>query len=193
MNEEIRSFWDEHFPGCPPVGYLFKHKYPELWFRIHTLPESKRYPANRDEYQEIIRRHNTLCLDLFSKSESIYLLLTQSSITKKAISPKYINRKQFSVYHMISLSMQDIDPDNDPGFFYHIWSFYFHWEPGFLDGLFKKVADDEIYNLILVDTHSHHLYYPYDGGADILLASSAERDSYKIKYRTWLSAREDGL
>jgi hypothetical protein len=193
MDEEIKSYWDEHFPGCPPVGYLFKQRYSDLWFRIHTLPESKRYPDIGDEYQEIFRRHNTLCSDLFSASESIFLLLTQGSRAKKPILPKYINRRIFSVRHMTSISMQEIDPTNNAHYFYHIWSFKFHWEPGFLDGLFRKVADDEIRNLILIDVESHHLYCPYDGGADILLGSSEERDSYKIKYRTWLSTRQDGL
>jgi hypothetical protein len=193
MDEEIKLYWDEHFPGCPPVGYLFKQRFPDLWFRIHTLQESKRYPNNWDEYQEIFRRHNTLCSDLFSKSESIYLLLTQGSVTKKVISPKYIDRNIFSIRHMTSISTQEIEAEDDSQYFFHIWSFNFHWEYGFLDELFKKVANEEIRNLILIDTHSHRLYYPYDGGADIICASSVERDSYEIKYRTWLPDRQDGL
>ncbi len=193
MDDEIQSYWNEHFSGCPPVGYLFKHKYPDLWLRIHTLPESKRYPDNGYEYQEIFRRHNVLCSDLFSKSRSIYLLLTQESLTKKAISPKYIDRNIFSICHMASISGREIDAEDDSQYFFHIWSFKFHWERGFLDEFFKKVADEEIQNLILVDTYSNHLYHPYDGGADIIFASSAERDSYKAKYKTWLSHRQDGL
>jgi hypothetical protein len=89
--------------------------------------------------------------------------------------------------------MQEIDADNYPRYFFHIWSFKFHWKFGFLDGLFKKVANWEIINLILVDTHSRCLYYPYDGGADIIVASSATRDSYKNKYKAWLSERQDEL
>ena len=56
----------------------------------------------------------------------------------------------------------------------------------------KKVADWEIVNLILVDSHSNYLYYPYDGGADIIVTSSAERDSYKKSTKPgYLTAKMD--
>jgi hypothetical protein len=156
------------------------------------LPGSKRYPDNVDEYQEILRRHNTLCSDLFSKSEAIYLLLTQGSDTKKVISPKYIEHKISSISYLTSVIIKDKEADDNTQYFYHIWSCKLHWEFGILDELLKKVADWEIVNLILVDSHSNYLYYPYDGGADIIVTSSAERDSYKKSTKPgYLTAKMD--
>ena len=193
MAFDVKSGWDEHFPECPPVGYLFKHKYPDLWVRIHTLPESKQYPDTEGEFQEILRRHNTICSDLYTHSNSMILLLTHNSRRKRAAAPRCINHKKYPLAYMASISLQEIEADLDPGFFLHIWSCNIHWQATLLDNLLRKVANEEIKNLLLVDFDAHHLYYPYPGGADIILASSAERDSFIIKYRSWLSQRLDGF
>ena len=34
---------------------------------------------------------------------------------------------------------------------------------------------------------------PYDGGMDIIVESQEKRDELKVKYKDWLSTREDGM
>ncbi len=65
--------------------------------------------------------------------------------------------------------------------------------PSNLDPLLRLVADDVTAEVIIADTDLRWLYHPYDGGADVIAATVAERDVLRDKYSDWLSARPDGL
>ena len=166
------------------IGYELKEHYKDVWFRIHTLPGAKRYPENKGEYEEILHRHNTLCTDLFKKSRSSFLLLTEGSFTEKPVEPTYINKQPFPMEFVTTIAMTELEPGYTN--FWHIWSHAFKWTPEMFNKLFRKVADWKVVNMMLLDTNTHRLYCPYEGGADVFLASPGERDSYKAKYKDWL-------
>jgi len=54
--EEIEKLWNKNFSNFPPVPSELKNYFKDRWLRIHTLPESKRYPENENEYAVIIKR-----------------------------------------------------------------------------------------------------------------------------------------
>lgn len=58
QSDELNKFWTDEFGDNLPVASELKWKFEQRWFRIHTLPDSKRYPDNESEYDEILRRHN---------------------------------------------------------------------------------------------------------------------------------------
>jgi hypothetical protein len=67
------------------------------------------------------------------------------------------------------------------------------WSAGRLDPLLRQVADEVIANVVLADTDLRWLYHPYDGGMDVILASSGERDVMRHRHRDWLSTHPSGL
>lgn len=44
--------------------YLVQY-FTQFWFRIHSLPESKRYADTTEEYELLLNRHNEIITDCF--------------------------------------------------------------------------------------------------------------------------------
>ena len=191
MSELIRQYWNKRFPKSPMVSQGLREQYKDIWFRIHVLPGSKRHAETKAEFEEVLYRHNTLCTDLFKKSRSSFLLLTEGSFSKDPVEPSYINKRPFPMEYVATIPMTELEPGYTS--YWHIWSHAFTWTPAMFNKIFRKVAEWKVVNLMLLDTNTHRLYCPYEGGADVFLASPAERDTYKAKYKDWLSPHPSGL
>ena len=48
--EAFQHYWTRTYPDCPPVGFRLRAAYQARWFRIHSLPASKRYAESEIEY-----------------------------------------------------------------------------------------------------------------------------------------------
>ena len=59
--------------------------------------------------------------------------------------------------------------------------------------MLRAVADWKIADVILGPADLRWLYHPYDGGADVIAASSEERDRLKVEFADWLSSHPQGL
>ena len=44
MPDDFEAYWRKAFPDCDPAGYMLREQLPERWWRLHSLPLSKRYP-----------------------------------------------------------------------------------------------------------------------------------------------------
>jgi hypothetical protein len=86
-----------------------------------------------------------------------------------------------------------IDDEPDCTSWMHLYVNETPWAVGGLDPLLRHVADDEIGNVLITDVALHWLYHPYDGGMDIILPTTAERDTLRRRHRDWLSAHPSGL
>ncbi|MDJ1503014.1 DUF3885 domain-containing protein [Xanthocytophaga agilis] len=62
--EQFTIFWSSTFPDTLPISHYFKYDYSDRWFRIHSLPESKRYADNEEEWNILLHRQNTIISDL---------------------------------------------------------------------------------------------------------------------------------
>jgi hypothetical protein len=190
---DFNTYWNMHFPAYPPVGYLLRAAYPDRWFRIHTLPEAKRYPETAAEYAEILRRHNTIFADLFSNLQTLALLTTGYSATPRPVPPDKIDKRYHPFVLLRSIPMHEADEDKAFHRYWHIWLHFHSWQPQSLDLLLGGVADNTIANVLIVDAQKDVLYHPYDGGADVIVETQAERDRWRTSYRAWLPQHPPGL
>ena len=71
--EDFQKLWTLNYPDTVPISYLFKHDYTDRWFRIHSLPESKRYPEDENEWQVLLSRQNEIITDLFGLETQILI------------------------------------------------------------------------------------------------------------------------
>jgi hypothetical protein len=78
----------------------------------------------------------------------------------------------------------DYDGGGD-GYWIHLYVSRPPWSVGALDRLLLTVADDIIANVIVADPGLRWLYHPYDGGMDVLLPSTEERDALWERHRAW--------
>jgi len=85
--------------------------------------------------------------------------------------------------------------DSDPDFL--IWTHLFGARKSvggrYLRRLLRRVADDKTAGVIIADPDWHWLYHPYDGGADVIASTPAQRDALRERHADWLSTDPTGL
>lgn len=197
--EEIQNLWKENFGDCPPVSYLFKSQLKDRWFRIHSLPESKRYAENESETNELLKRQNALLIDVIGNDSDCFLISGNYSD-----SPLEQNLKQcsalgnFNFQKFVRLLKADFDsrdfvePDEEP-IYLSIFFAPYKIKSNDLDEVLLCVADWKIVNFFVVNFENQRIFAPYDGGVDVILKNSQERDEFKLKYKSWLSNHPKGF
>ncbi|MFH8407059.1 hypothetical protein ACH4FX_20010 [Streptomyces sp. NPDC018019] len=181
----MTELWQQRWPGCPPVGYKLRDPYREVWVRFHSLPESKRYAEDEGEYTVVLERHNTVLDALFAGAD-VYV------ITPLWTAGAEVPSWQPGAEYWQSLLLQD-DPDPEFRTYCHLFAARRAWRRGCIDELLRDIADDKVAGVLITDARMQHIYHPYDGGADVLLATPEERDRMRDRHADWLSSHPSGL
>ncbi|GAB3785134.1 hypothetical protein GCM10028818_46380 [Spirosoma horti] len=194
--EEFNNLWALNYPNTFPIQYLFKNDYSDRWFRIHSLPESKRYATNDTEWETLLLRQNEIITDLFGVDTPILLVTGEYNWGDQRvihITDEEEIFKSFIFTRLDKIGLYKIDPEQyDEPDIYRAAFAKTIWRPNFHDNLLREIAKDNI-RAFFVSFNKNAIIAPYDGGVDFLLKDSLTKDNYKNKYRQWLSKREDGL
>ena len=94
--------------------------------------------------------------------------------------------------HWRTVAMHEIESNSDP-YYWHIFRSPITWRPNALDKVIQLVASDRIWNVMVLDPADSWLLHPYDGGMDVILGSTGERDKLSNSFASWRSSRSDGL
>jgi hypothetical protein len=195
---DLRHFWQEHFPNCPPVSYLFKWKLIDRWFRFHSLPESKRYVENDSEVAELIERQNTVLLDVIGENNECILVTGNYSNSLLEENIKDCSAlAEFNFQEFIKLPKQDFDSeeieaDEEPIYISLLFAIH-NLKRGSLDNVLLSIADWKIRHTFVLNYETKRIFAPYNGGVDVILKDVQERDEFKLKYKDWLSSYPGGL
>lgn len=195
--DQFDTHWKKTYPETTWLPYLFRRIYPDRWFRIHSLPDSKRYAHTEAEWTILLDRQNTLLTDLLGLGAEVILVSGEyqfedvdmsncnpasSALTTLSFTPT----KQ-------RIDLHQIEPATyEPSTFYQSRFSEQTWQPHRFDALLREMAEDQT-RAFFISWRNACIAAPYDGGVDILLKDSATRDYYREKYRAWLSTRADGL
>lgn len=174
------------------MGHLLRVDYNDLWLRIHTLPESKRYLDTEAEYQEILHRHTTMLDELFPHTHELLLLAVSYSETSQPESVELDHIPGSSFSYSSTIPLHKIEGD-DWSNFCHIWLHNLPWPCSFLPDLLRAVTQWRSADCLLLDPLQSRIYHPYDGGADMILETVSKKQQLKQKYGQWLSAHPLGL
>ncbi len=189
----LDEYWTQRFGATPPIAHSFRDSQRDCWVRFHSLPDSKRYAESESEWTTLLGRHNAVVGSLTSDGSKLELLTTNWSASDTPESPhEHFCELQIPAEHWRTVAMHEIDGDPDPNY-WHIFRSTIAWTRHTLDNLIRSVADDRISNVMILDPTDTWLFHPYDGGMDVILGSSSERDDLSDKYRNWRSSRSDGL
>ncbi len=193
---QFNIFWTSAYPGTIPIPHYFKEDYPDRWFRIHSLPDSKGYADNENEWDNLLERQNKIITHLLGHHSKI-LLVTGDHFTEGTKELFPISAVK-SIAEIPFVSLNDIDlhklrPEEyeEGQVFRPIFSEQ-TWQSGKFDNLLRDIADDQL-KAFFVSIENHCIVAPYDGGIDFILKDNETMKAYKEKYKDWLSAREDGL
>jgi hypothetical protein len=194
--EEFTGLWTLHFIDAVPISHLFKQRYVDQWFRIHSLPESKRYAATDAEWEILLFRQNEVITDLFGEDTEICLVTGEyhwATDKKQLLTDEVEIYRPFQFMQLDQINLTEIDPkqyDNDlcytPAFAVIVW------KSNRYDKVLKEIADDQA-RAFFVSFDKKIIVAPYDGGVDFILRDTETRDFYKNKYKQYLSKRADGF
>ncbi|MGW0908680.1 DUF3885 domain-containing protein [Streptomyces sp. NPDC002853] len=183
--EALTELWQQRWPSCPPVGYKLRDPYRDVWVRFHSLPESKRYAEDASEYAVVLERYNTVLDELFAGGD-VYVIFPLWT-TEAEVPPGHPGAGYWQ-----SLLVMD-DPDPEFRKYCHLFSTRRPWRHGCIDELLRNVADEEVGGVLITDTQMRRIHHPYDGGADVFLPTSEERDEMRDRHADWLSGHPSGL
>ncbi|MFB9907664.1 DUF3885 domain-containing protein [Allokutzneria oryzae] len=189
-DEALLRLWEQRWPLCPPIAHELKSAYPDRWVRFHSLPKSKRYPDTEAEYAVVLGRYNTVLDELFHGKDVYVITPDWSGTAHPGQRPDDHARWLPGARHWVSVPIGD-DPEEP--YYTHLFVSRITWRRGEVDELLRAVADDAIAEVIITDVDLHRIHHPYDGGADVLLTTSAERDQVRSRHADWLSAHPNGL
>jgi hypothetical protein len=195
--EEFKIFWESTYPDTVPIGHYFKYDYHDRWFRIHSLPDSRRYPEDEGDWEILLNRQNTILTDLLTNKLPILIVTGDHTPPEgyielqpiedvKSIKPLKFTRLEPIDLHLLSQDKYEKGQTYTPMFTKEIW----HYDR--FNEILKDVAEWNL-EAFFISIDNNCIAVPYDGGMDIILKDSQTRDLYKAKYKQWLSPREDGF
>ncbi|WP_405973797.1 hypothetical protein OG496_35340 [Streptomyces sp. NBC_00988] len=194
----LAALWRERRPSGPPVAHTFRSTYANRWVRFHSLPGSKRYPECEDEYAIALHRYNTVLDELFADTE-VFLVTMDWCWSDTPTGPAHHPEPRRTLHpggvHWWTESDEDDADPEFPEFHTHtrLYADRRPWQHGCVDGLLRAVADDTLAEVFVTDTGLQRIHHPYDGGADVILTTPAERDRLRAKHTGWLSSQPSGL
>ncbi|WP_027394219.1 DUF3885 domain-containing protein [Aquimarina latercula] len=189
---EFIDYWNKEYPESLPINYELKMVYPDRWFRIHSLPESKRYAENEDEYKIILDRQNQLINDLIGEESEVAISFGLYRLD--STNDNYKELTDFGEFQkVLRIDLQKERPEEyEDEMYFDIYVKTESWKNGNRNEILKGIADDEI-RAMFISRSNKCVIAPYDGGVDVIVDSTEKRDKLKVKYKDWLSDREDGM
>ena len=194
--EKFQNLWNIKYPKTLPISHLFKNDYSDRWFRIRSLPESKRYAENETEWNLLLSRQNEIITDLLGLDTPILLLTGEYNWGDSSVihlTDEEEVYKLFKFTRLDNIELYKIDSEQydeveiyTPAFAETVW------KPNYHDNILREIASDNI-RAFFVSFDKNIIIAPYDGGVDIVLKDSLTKENYKNKYKPWLSQRDDGL
>ncbi|MDF1837888.1 MAG: hypothetical protein P1V35_08470 [Planctomycetota bacterium] len=186
--KSIEEEWMVQFGHVAPLGYVCRVEFLDRWLRIHSLPESKRYPDNEGEMGELLLRHNEVATHVLGLHGECIMVTGRGVLSPGVIESAPWPDHSQSMERMPGLGYQ---ADEDCLIEFHGKRFI--WEPGKFDSLIRDVAEESDGNILFFSPSMGTIYCPYDGGADLILAHPELVPPLKERWASWLSALESGL
>ncbi|MCH9682480.1 MAG: hypothetical protein K0V04_13670 [Deltaproteobacteria bacterium] len=188
------TWWAERFGEIAPLGHRLRTAFRDRWLRIHSLPDSKRYPEGEQEQELLLLRQDALAREVLkSDCRLIAPVFEASHIGASAALDGFPERpfECFATYRDPG-DHDDFDENVDLSFDLSFWFTDSAWDLASERRLLLAIAEDEL-RILWMDTASGEVFAPYDGGVDVIASSTARRELLKSKFSAWLSAHPAGL
>jgi hypothetical protein len=193
----LTALWAGAWGDCRPVSYELRRYLHDRWIRFHSLPGSKRYAGNEQEYAELMRRHLAVLAELLSHEgadqarELVIVTASWSGDPSPAPRAAELAGALPAAAYWTSVLTDDSLPGEET--WTHLWVSAARLRSEELPRLLRLVADDVTGGVIITTAEMGWLYAPYDGGADVIAASPGHRDRLRRAHEGWLSAHPAGL
>ncbi|MGE3802533.1 MAG: hypothetical protein AB7H80_16065 [Candidatus Kapaibacterium sp.] len=179
----MQSRWFEH-PFCEvfPIAHLMRGAFPEYWLRIHSLPNSKRYPDDEAERQIVFDRHSQFGTALLG--EHVRCLVIQSCFNGFSRSAELLPELEWRPIHQV------VESDGEA---WNSWMAYTTWDVAAFRTLLLAIADEREAHIAFVSEVTDCVFIPYDGGADGFSFDTELLRRLSEEFAPWRSAHPLGL
>jgi hypothetical protein len=186
--------WQQRFPNCEPIAHWLRTALPDRWVRFHSMPGSKRYPEEESEYATVLERHNRILGELTGSERNVVLLTTEYSESPQPVQLQpELRLLAPDARPWRTVPMHVLDREFDTPNYWHVFASAWEWQAGRFDPIIRLVADEVIFNVMLVSPECRWIVHPYDGGMDVIAESAVAQHRLKSAYSDWLSPRRDGM
>lgn len=192
--EQFIAEWNRVYPGVSIEPQLISLK-DRPWFRIHSLPASKRYADTQAELDILLSRHNRIFNDLFGHGSIVYLVTGEyhhPDFTELHPIGSVPITNELKLTPLATVDMHAVSDTFDKGQVYRPMFATITWAEHVWDMVLKAFANDEL-DGFFVSFQTETIIAPYDGGIDFHMKDEASRDHWKDVYKEWLSPRSDGM
>ncbi|MFE5809011.1 hypothetical protein [Streptomyces sp. NPDC056491] len=188
---QLSGDWRAKWGGCPPLGHLLRKAFPGKWVRFHSLPGSKRYAEDEDEYQVLLGRHHTLLADLDAPPQLVVVTCEWGDDVEPAGRSRELGALAPGAYWRSVVEAGTAGPESQT--YTHLYAGIMPNTSAALDPLLKSVADYQTADVIIAPVGLAWLVHPYDGGVDVIARGTTERNALKAKHSGWLSCHPEGV
>jgi hypothetical protein len=195
--DEVLDTYLHHFGALPPTSPRIRERQ-DGWVRFHSFGALQRYPADDADHAQLLRRHERVIRTLRRRFGGGRLIGLAVGVTPwQGIGADGQPRTMHHVpdvlpglRHMFNTFDHPYDGDDSQ-----------HGELYATDQLTMRTLRRELLqqtlildsDIAVIDESARWVYAPYDGGADVLLASSRDRDLLRRQHADWLSPLRSGL
>jgi hypothetical protein len=194
---DLTARWAEAWGDCRPVSYELRGCLHDRWVRFHSLPGSKRYADNDDEYAELMHRYLAVLAELLSHDnadeagELVVVTASWSDGPRPAPREEELAGALPAAAYWTSVLTDNSEPGAES--WTHLWVSAARLHSEELSRLLRLVADYRTGGVIITTAEMDWLYAPYDGGADVIATTAGHRDQLRRVHKGWLSAHPKGL
>ncbi|MEO5800685.1 MAG: hypothetical protein ABIZ70_01295 [Gemmatimonadales bacterium] len=185
---EFDAWWARWYPAAEPIAWSLREAYPDRWLRLHSLPESKRYPETSAEVSEVLFRYDALATRVLGRGAPCLMLGYDWGVNDLKAAGNEI--AQLGEARDTRLTVLPADEYRESPL--AVFGTEVVWHPGEFDTLLLAIADDRATSL-WVAIESGAVFAPYDGGVDLIHPTTLERDFHRLHFASWRSTRDDGL
>lgn len=182
---ELTRFWTQHFGAMAPLGFRLRIELPERWTRVHSLPNAKRYADTPAEETEVLARMNAAAGAVLGADAPCWLIAGEWCLEPDG---SLAELPGVELAHRVIAADEAIEPGAPEPYA----GAQVLWRSGAFDRLLASIASD-LRCALWVSARSGAVFAPYDGGADLIAPSTAERDALAERFAAWRSPRPDGL
>lgn len=190
--DDFEEFWRKNYDELPPVSYQLKNQFfGTRWVRFHSLPDSKRYPDNEAEMDIVLERANALANRVLGIGAECWMVANvYSGYAEESIRQGLI-RDTFGLRKSYTWKDPDEAPEDQVPFTTYVGDVV--WRSSGFDEAIKRIAEDIESNILWVSKQTKSIFYPYDGGTDLIVRDSNQVKALKNEFSDWLPLHPDGL
>lgn len=186
----LTTAWAARRPGQQPVASTLRPD--DRRVRFHSLPGSQRYPHDEVQLAEVLARHRTVldalvAADAADGRDVVVVTASWSGGSRPVPLRAPVAAALPGAGYWTSVRT-DEDPETRTSVWAHLFVDVVDLDDPGLDRLLRVVAAGQASEVLVMPPDPTWLYAPYDGGADALAATRAQRDEIAARHAAWLSA-----